>query len=117
MRNAQALPDGWQLQQSREPADVKLTVDGNEVLFEPLTAKGLRWIKEERGVDCRDDTEYAAYWKGTDAWSRERTDEFPEAVCEMLRDGLVLDWSEVPPKVRAKAGSPLLLLLGLIGSN
>jgi len=94
-----------------QKADVKLAVDGNEVLFEPLTRKGLRWIKEERGVDCSDHTEYAAYWKGTDRWSRERTSEFPDAVYEMLRDGLVLDWSEVPPEVQAEAGSPLLPLL------
>jgi hypothetical protein len=108
------------MKRKMQKADLKLTVDGNEVVFGPLTAKGMHWIKEERGVDCSDDMEYAAYWKGTDKWSRERAAEFPDTVTEMLGDGLVLDWSEVPAEVQAEAYcSPIFQLhlhLGLIGN-
>ena len=80
--------------------DIHITVDGNEVLFTPQTARGSRWIEEERGVHCDQGTVYAAYWYGNDKWSSERTDEYPDAISEMLRDHLILDWSLVPEEMR-----------------
>ena len=76
------------------PADMKLTVEGDQVTFHPLTPKGRRWI-EARGVDPNVSS-YSASWKRP---KRIIGSDYQKALRDMAGLKMVLDDTRLPARL------------------
>jgi hypothetical protein len=76
------------------PADLKLTVDGDQVKFQPLTALGRKWI-EERGA-APDASNYSVCWNRP---KRISGSEYEKALTDIARSRLVVDDTELPEEL------------------
>lgn len=76
------------------PADLKLTVDGDQVKFQPLTALGRKWIEEHSAAP--DASGYSVCWNRP---KRIAGSEYEKALTDIARWGLVVDDTELPEEL------------------
>jgi hypothetical protein len=75
------------------PADLKLTVDGDQVKFRPLTALGRKWIGERGAAP---DRSYSVCWNRP---KRIAGSDYENALGDIARWGLVVDDTELPEEL------------------
>jgi len=88
-----------------KPFDIRVEIDepsDNEVVYTPLTDKGWRFLEQCGFSRNSPGDKLCGYWKGTDAWSRERRHEAEEQIGDMIAFGLELDFSSLPARVRKR---------------